>query len=116
MKDNDIVDSLEDPIQDSNDESQAQVDSTIAEPSGNNFDAPEAGALPSSSRDKNPSKAKHGSRNSVAFVSVKRPKLSTNNELGFDIHRTEKVDNPGVDKEDPFFSLLFSGNVKSSLF
>ncbi|TMX00331.1 hypothetical protein EJD97_001029 [Solanum chilense] len=116
IKDNDILDSLEDPIQDSNDESQAQVDSTIAGPSGNNFDAPEAGALPSSSRDKNPSKANHGSRNSVAFVSVKRPKLSTNNELGFDIHRTEKVDNPGVDKEDPFFSLLFSGNVKSSLF
>ncbi|XP_015160187.1 uncharacterized protein [Solanum tuberosum] len=116
IKDNDIVDSLEDPIQDSNDESRAQVDSTIAGPSGNNFDTPEAGALPSTSPDKNPAKAKHGSRNSVAFVSVKRPKVSTNNELGFDIHRTEKGDNSGVDKEDPFFSLLFSGNVKTNLF
>ncbi|KAG5597838.1 hypothetical protein H5410_039070 [Solanum commersonii] len=115
IKDNDIVDSLEDPIQDSNDESRAQVDSTIAGPSGNSFDAPEAGALPSTSPDKNPAKAKHGSRNGVAFVSVKRPKVSTNNELGFDIHRTEKGDNSGVDK-DPFFSLLFSGNVKTSLF
>ncbi|XP_055823992.1 uncharacterized protein LOC129892448 [Solanum dulcamara] len=107
---------VEDPIQVSNDEFRAQIDSTIAGPSGNNFDAPEAEALPSSSPDKNPAKAKHGSRNNVAFVSVKRPKVSTNNELGFGIHRTEKGNNPGVDKEDPFFSLLISGNMKSSLF
>lgn len=114
--DKDKANSLEDPIQDSNDESRAQVDSVIAGPSGNNFDDPEARALPSSSPEKNPSKAKHGSRNNVAFVSVKRPKVSTDKELGFGIHETEKGDNPAVDKEDPFFRLLFSGNTKSSLF
>ncbi|CAN4102733.1 unnamed protein product [Withania somnifera] len=115
VTDKDKANSLEDPMQESNDESRAQVDSAIAGPSGSDFDAPEAGPLPSSSPNKNPAKTKHGSRNNVAFVSVKRPKVSTNNELGFDIHGTEKGDNPGVDK-DPFFSLLFSGNMKSSLF
>ncbi|XP_060186867.1 uncharacterized protein LOC132616473 isoform X2 [Lycium barbarum] len=117
VMDKDKANSLEDPIQEeSNDEFRAQVDSAIAGPFGNNCDAPEAGALPSSSPDKNPAKAKHESRNNVAFVSVKRPKVSTNNDLGFGIHGTEKGDNPGVDKEDPFFSLLITGNMKSSLF
>ncbi|KAK4341835.1 hypothetical protein RND71_037651 [Anisodus tanguticus] len=105
------------PIQEeSNDEFRTQVDSAIAGPSGNDVDALEAGALPSSSPDKNPEKAKRESRNNVAFVSVKRPKVSTNNELDFSIHGTEKGENPDVDKEDPFFSLLISGNMKSSLF
>ncbi|KAK4355263.1 hypothetical protein RND71_024234 [Anisodus tanguticus] len=115
--DNDKANSLEGPIQvESNDEFRTQVDSAIAGPSGNNVDALEAGALPNLSPDKNPAKAKRESRNNVAFVSVKRPKVSTNSELGFSIHGTEKGDNPDVDKEDPFFSLLISGNMKSSLF
>ncbi|KAK4355260.1 hypothetical protein RND71_024231 [Anisodus tanguticus] len=117
VMDNDKANSLEGPIQEeSNDEFRTQVDSAIAGPSGNNVDALEAGALPNLSPDKNPAKAKRESRNNVAFVSVKRPKVSTNSELGFSIHGTEKGDNPDVDKEDPFFSLLISGNMKSSLF
>lgn len=117
VTDKDKANSLEDPMQESSDEFRAQVDSAIAGPCGNNFDAPDAGPLPSSSPNKNPAKAKHGSRNNVAFVSVKRPKVSTtNNELGYGIHGIEKGDNPGVDKEDPFFSLLISGNMKKSLF
>ncbi|MCD7462388.1 hypothetical protein HAX54_048407 [Datura stramonium] len=116
VSDKDKAKSLDDPITESNDESRAHVGSAIAGPSGNNFDSPETGALPSSSPNKNPAKAKPGSRNNVAFVSVKRPKVTTNNELGFGIHGTETGDTPGVDKEDPFFSLLISGNMKSSLF
>ncbi|PHU13025.1 hypothetical protein BC332_19955 [Capsicum chinense] len=116
VMDKDKAKSLDDPIKENNNESRAQVHSAIAGPSGNNFDAPEAGALPRSSPDKKPAKAKHGSRNNVAFVSVKRPKVSKNNDLGFGIHGTERSDNPGVAKEDPFFSLLTSGNMKNSLF
>ncbi|PHT43930.1 hypothetical protein CQW23_17955 [Capsicum baccatum] len=116
VMDKDKAKSLDDPIKENNNKSRAQVHSAIAGPSGNNFDAPEAGALPRSSPDKKPAKAKHGSRNNVAFVSVKRPKVSTNNDLGFGIHGTGRSDNPGVAKEDPFFSLLTSGNMKNSLF
>ncbi|XP_016512788.1 uncharacterized protein LOC107829840 [Nicotiana tabacum] len=116
VMDKDKANSLQDPIQESNDEFRAQVDSAIAGPSGNNFNATKAGALPSSSPNKNPAKAKPGSKNNVAFVSVKRPAVSTKSELEFDIYGIEKGDNPSVDKEDPFFSLLTAGNMKSSLF
>nr|XP_016434863.1 PREDICTED: uncharacterized protein LOC107761188 isoform X2 [Nicotiana tabacum] len=118
VMDKDKATSLQDPIQEGKDEFRAQGDLAIAGPSGNNFNAPEAGALPSSSLIKNPAKAKPGSKNNVAFVSVKRPAVSTKSELEFGIHGMQKGDNPSpsVDKEDPFFSLLTAGNMKSSLF
>ncbi|OIT00489.1 PREDICTED: uncharacterized protein LOC109228987 [Nicotiana attenuata] len=118
VMDKDKATSLQDPIQEGKDEFRAQVDSAIAGPSGNNFNAPEARAFPSSSPDKNPAKAKPGSKNNVAFVSVKRPAVSTKSELEFGIPGMQKGDNPSpsVDKEDPFFSLLTAGNMRSSLF
>ena len=56
-------------------------------------------------------KPKSGSRK-VAFVSVKNPPLSTTNVMA----SFKENDTNGGDKEDPFFSLLTSGNVKNSLF
>ncbi|XP_059444169.1 uncharacterized protein LOC132176069 [Corylus avellana] len=56
-------------------------------------------------------KPKSGSRK-VAFVSVKNPPLSTTNVMA----SFKENETNGGDKEDPFFSLLTSGNVKNSLF
>uniref|UniRef100_A0A5B6Z3F1 Nucleolus and neural progenitor protein-like N-terminal domain-containing protein n=1 Tax=Davidia involucrata TaxID=16924 RepID=A0A5B6Z3F1_DAVIN len=71
-------------------------------------------AVPSFPPSLNPLKDRSTSKNKVAFVSVKTPVLSTANQVGICIKKTESCNNG--DKEDPFFNLLTGGNLKDSLF
>ncbi|KAH7842650.1 hypothetical protein Vadar_007713 [Vaccinium darrowii] len=91
------------------DSSKVEDVSAYAEPPNENLHS-ETGLLVElgSSLHMNPLKRKSGSRNKVAFVSVKKPAASTANISGLQIKGTESH---GNHKKDPFFSLLTGGNL-----
>lgn len=97
--------------------SRAEDASRVTASSPDRTDPPESGLLIGCSTSSfNPLKRKTGSRNEVAFISVKRPEMSVGKLGEFKPEGNEAERTDREDKGGPFFNLLSGGNPKCSLF